>query len=134
VLEYFVSMQGLAKAAAPHAEEILESPEARRRSTQEITTNFEHIPKELLVHVLRGAANSSGALSLIDFARRYGYTLDAEQITCPVRFLWEQQTGFFPCRRLQFATARTGCRRPSGSSSTASAIVRNSTSRLRRRS
>src|SRR5438309_904306 len=40
-LDYFVSMQELVKAAAPYAESILSSPEGRRRSTQDITTNFE---------------------------------------------------------------------------------------------
>jgi pimeloyl-ACP methyl ester carboxylesterase len=87
-LDYFLSMQELVKAAAPHAEAILSSREGRRRSTQDITTDFEHIPTDLLVHQLRGAANCPGALPLIEFARRNGYTLEAESIACPVRLLW----------------------------------------------
>lgn len=54
------------KAAAPHADAVLASPEGRRRGTQLITTNFEHIPTEL----------------------REGWRLDAERITCPVRVVW----------------------------------------------
>jgi hypothetical protein len=36
-LDYFVSMQELVKAAAPHAESILASSEGRRRATQYIS-------------------------------------------------------------------------------------------------
>jgi pimeloyl-ACP methyl ester carboxylesterase len=98
-LDYFVSMQELVKAAAPHAESILSSPVGRRRSTQDITVNFEHIPTELLVHQLRGAANCPGALPLIGFARRHGYTLQAENIECPVRLLWGTEDRLLPLPR-----------------------------------
>jgi len=98
-LDYFVSMQELVKAAAPYAESILSSPEGRRRSTQDITTNFEHIPTDLLVHQLRGAANCPGALPLIEFARRHGYTLQAEKIDCPVRLLWGTEDRLLPLPR-----------------------------------
>jgi pimeloyl-ACP methyl ester carboxylesterase len=87
-LDYFVSMQELVKAAAPHADTILDTPEGRRRATQDTTTNFEHIPKELLVHQLLGVANCPGALELIEFARHHGYRLEAEKIDCPVRLVW----------------------------------------------
>ena len=87
-LDFFATMQELVKRAAPHAEQIMATPEGRRRGTEYITTNFEHIPTGLLVHQLRGAASCPAAMALIEYARREGYRLDAEKISCPVRIVW----------------------------------------------
>lgn len=76
------------KAVAPHADAVLASPEGRRRATQLITTNFEHIPTELLAHLMLGAARCAAALPLIDHALREGWRIDAKRITCPVRVVW----------------------------------------------
>jgi pimeloyl-ACP methyl ester carboxylesterase len=73
---------------APQAEAIMSTREGRRRATQLTTSNFEHIPAELLAHQLSGAANCPGAVPLIEQALREGWSLDAERITCPVRVLW----------------------------------------------
>lgn len=87
-LAYFTTMQELLAAAVPHADMIVASPEGRRRSTQFIATNFEHIPAELIAHLMRGAANCPGVGPLIEFAQREGWKLDAERIDCPVRIVW----------------------------------------------
>jgi pimeloyl-ACP methyl ester carboxylesterase len=87
-LAYFTSAQQLVKAAAPHAEAIMASPEGRRRATAFTTTNFEHIPAELLVHQLRGAAACEAAAALIEVGERDGWSLDAGSIQCPVRIVW----------------------------------------------
>jgi pimeloyl-ACP methyl ester carboxylesterase len=87
-LDYFVTMQELLKPAAPHAEAIVASPEGRRRATEWTTTNFEHIPPELLAHQIRGAANCPAVFPLIEHARTVGWKLDAQQIDCPVRVVW----------------------------------------------
>jgi pimeloyl-ACP methyl ester carboxylesterase len=76
------------KAAAPHAQAILASVEGRRRATQYITTDFDHIPTELLAHQMLGAASCNAASRLIDHALREGWNLDPEKITCPVRIVW----------------------------------------------
>ena len=88
VLRYFVTMLDLVKAAAPHAEAILASPEGRRRATQFIAGNYEHIPAELLAHQLRGVAACDAAPGLIEFAQREGWNLDPEQVSCPLRIAW----------------------------------------------
>ena len=85
-----------AKAAAPHAEAIVASPEGRRRATQYITTSYEHIPAELLAHQLRGVAGCDAALPLIERARRTDWTLDAERIACPVRVVWGTEDRLLP--------------------------------------
>jgi pimeloyl-ACP methyl ester carboxylesterase len=87
-LGYSTTMQELLKAAAPHAEAIVATTEGRRRATQFITSNFEHIPAELLAHQMCGAANCDAAWPMIEHALREGWSLDAERITCPVRVVW----------------------------------------------
>ena len=86
-LTYFKTMQELLKAAAPHAEQIVSTPEGRRRATEFIATNFEHIPPELIAHQMLGAASCEGFLPMIDYAIREGWNLDAQKITCPVRIV-----------------------------------------------
>jgi pimeloyl-ACP methyl ester carboxylesterase len=85
---HFRTAQALVKAAAPHAEAIMATEEGRRRATEFTAVNYEHIPAELLVHQLRGAAACEAALPLIDHAEREGWRLDAEAIECPVRIVW----------------------------------------------
>lgn len=86
-VELLATTQDLLQAAAPYAEAIVASPDGRRRATEFITTNFEHIPAELLAHQIRGAA-SCQAVPLLEYARHEGFSLDAEKITCPVRIVW----------------------------------------------
>jgi pimeloyl-ACP methyl ester carboxylesterase len=87
-LGFFAAMQDQLAGAAPQAEAIAASREGRRRATEYITTNYEHIPAALIAHQIRGAAGCEGARQLIDYALREGYRLDAESITCPVRIVW----------------------------------------------
>jgi pimeloyl-ACP methyl ester carboxylesterase len=84
------------KAAAPHADAVLASRDGRRRATRLITTNFEHIPVELLAHLMLGAAASPAAPALIDFAMRAGWSVDAERITSPVRIVWGTDDAILP--------------------------------------
>ena len=76
------------KAAAPHADAVLATRQGRRRATQLVARNFEHIPTELLAHQMLGAATAPAALALIDHALLQGWSVDAERITCPVRVVW----------------------------------------------
>jgi pimeloyl-ACP methyl ester carboxylesterase len=86
--QYFSTMRELVRGAAPYADRIVSSSDGRRRATEYTAVNFEHIPAELLAHQIRGAAGCDGAEALIAHARRAGYPLQADRITCPVRFLW----------------------------------------------
>jgi pimeloyl-ACP methyl ester carboxylesterase len=95
-LGFFSTMQELLKAAAPHAEAIVASVDGRRRATEYIATNFEHIPAELLAHQMRGAASCDAVFALIDHATREGWSLDAEEITCPVRIVWGTDDRLLP--------------------------------------
>ena len=86
-LAYFATLQDLLRTAAPHADTIASSPEGRRRATEYMATNFEHIPADLIAHLIRGAARCEAASDLIEFAGRAGWSLEAQKITCPVRIV-----------------------------------------------
>jgi pimeloyl-ACP methyl ester carboxylesterase len=91
------AMHEQAKAAAPHAGAIVASLEGRRRATRLITTNFEHIPADLLAHQLLGVAGATGALPMIEHALREGYgEIDAQRVTCPVRIVWGTEDRLLP--------------------------------------
>jgi pimeloyl-ACP methyl ester carboxylesterase len=81
----FVTMQRGLQAAAPHAGAIVASSGGRRRATQLITTNFEHIPAELIAHLMQGVASCRAVVPMVELATRVGYDLDAASIACPVR-------------------------------------------------
>jgi pimeloyl-ACP methyl ester carboxylesterase len=87
-LDYQTTMVEQVKAAVPHLEAILATTEGRRRATRFITSNFEHIPAELLAHQMLGVAACTAVMPLIEHALREGWSLDAERITCPVRIVW----------------------------------------------
>ena len=87
-LAYFTSMQELVKHAAPYADEIVATPEGRRRATLMTAERFEHLPAELLAHQIRGAAQCPAVAPLVAYATRRGWTLDPERIACPVRVVW----------------------------------------------
>jgi pimeloyl-ACP methyl ester carboxylesterase len=93
----FATLQEQMKAAAPHADALMATPEGRRQATQLVATNFEHIPAELLAHQIVGGATCKGAPALIEYAIRDGYDdLDAERITCPVRIVWGTEDRLLP--------------------------------------
>jgi pimeloyl-ACP methyl ester carboxylesterase len=87
-LRHFATMGELVRAAAPHADAIVSTPEGRRRASAHTAERFEHIPAELLAHQIRGAAGCNAAAPLIEHALREGWPLDAERIDCPVRIVW----------------------------------------------
>ena len=83
------TMHDRARAAAPHAATLVASAEGRRRATQLIVSNFEHIPADLIAHQMLGIASCTGAPAMIEYGLRQGYgLLDAERIACPVRIVW----------------------------------------------
>lgn len=90
------SMQRQLQAAAPHSAAILASPEGRRRVAEFLVTNWEHIPSELLGHLMLGAAACPAAQRLIEYASANAWKLDAGAITCPVRVVWGTDDTLLP--------------------------------------
>ncbi|MFL5844572.1 MAG: alpha/beta fold hydrolase [Solirubrobacteraceae bacterium] len=96
VFDLQLTLQQQVRLAAPRAELLLERPQGRRRATLLSTVNYEHIPRELLVHQMVGIAACEGAARLVAVARDGGYALDAERIGCPVRIVWGTQDRLLP--------------------------------------
>jgi pimeloyl-ACP methyl ester carboxylesterase len=88
LMRYQRTAQDLVRTAAPFAEAIASNRDGRRRATESIVTNGERIPPDLVAHLIRGAAACDGAVALIEYALRHGWSVDAERITCPVRVVW----------------------------------------------
>jgi pimeloyl-ACP methyl ester carboxylesterase len=88
-MRWFTEMHEGSKLAAAHADALVATPEGRRRVTERFVTHYEHIPRELLAHMIVGAAACTGAPAMIEHALRHGYPeLDAARIACPVRIVW----------------------------------------------
>ena len=96
LLERQRALQAATRALAAHADALLATAAGRRRATALLTVAYEHLPAELLAHQLAGVAGCSGAATLLDFALRDGYRVDAERITCPVRIVWGTQDALLP--------------------------------------
>lgn len=87
-LDYFTNMRQRVRGAAPYADQIASTSDGRRRATEYITVNYDHIPADLVAHQIRGAAGCDGAEALIARAREAGYPLQADRIRCPLRVVW----------------------------------------------
>ena len=90
------SMQRQVQSAAPHSAAILASPEGRRRVAEYLVTSWEHLPTELLAHLMLGAAACPSAAALIEYAAANGWKLDAAEIDCPVRIVWGTDDRLLP--------------------------------------
>lgn len=87
------------KAVAPQATTLVSTAAGRRRATQVITSNYEHIPPDLLAHQMLGIASCHAAEQLIDSALRDGWPLQPERIQCPVRIVWGTADKLLPWPR-----------------------------------
>jgi pimeloyl-ACP methyl ester carboxylesterase len=96
LLAWQSSMHEAARAAAPHAEAILSTPEGRRRATRYMTERYEHIPAELLAHQLLGVAACPAASRLVEHALGSSWELDASRVDCPVRIIWGTEDKLLP--------------------------------------
>jgi pimeloyl-ACP methyl ester carboxylesterase len=95
-LRFFETLYAQLQPLAAHADAIASTPEGRRGATRAITTNYEHIPADLVAHIIRGVARCDGALALIEYANREGYDLDAQRVDCPVRVVWGSDDRMLP--------------------------------------
>jgi pimeloyl-ACP methyl ester carboxylesterase len=86
IVGHFTAMQELARAAAPYIDSIVAVDEGRREVTRLITTNFEHIPSELIAHLVCGVAACDDVGPALEIAVRHGWQLG--RIDCPVRIVW----------------------------------------------
>jgi pimeloyl-ACP methyl ester carboxylesterase len=98
-IPYFRTMHRLVRRAAPIADRIAATADGRRRMTADLTVAYEHIPPELLVHQLVGAARCDATLALADHAERDGWPVEPAAIDCPVRIVWGAEDRILPWPR-----------------------------------
>lgn len=132
-LQHFPTMRDGLRPAAANADALMATDRGRRNATIFTTTNYQHIPADLLAHQLRGVLACTALDDLVAFATKAGYSLDASAITCPVRIVWGTSDRLLPTPPPPSASAPTGSPTPTGSSSKTSATAPNSTSRPRPR-
>lgn len=94
-----------ARATAPQAGALLATPEGRRRALALVCEHGDRVPADLAGHLLLGMARCR-TRELTAVARRVGYALDAERVTCPVRIVWGAAD-----RLLPWPSAAAGLRR-----------------------
>jgi pimeloyl-ACP methyl ester carboxylesterase len=87
LLELQRRMHEQLQASAALADAIAGTPEGRRRATALIAEHWEHIPAELVAHLIAAAAQSDAG-PLIDYAIGSSWEFDPERIGCPVRIVW----------------------------------------------
>jgi pimeloyl-ACP methyl ester carboxylesterase len=90
-----VTLHETVRQIAPRAEAIAASPEGRRRATADIVTEYEHIPADLVAHLIRGVA-ACEVVPLTEIAMRERWPLDPERIDCPVRMVWGTDDRLLP--------------------------------------
>lgn len=88
VLDHFPQMRAQVLPAAPRAEAIMATDLGRRRATATTTTNYQHIPADLLAHQLRGVAACAAVEPMTALAQRHGWRLDPSRVDCPLRIVW----------------------------------------------
>jgi pimeloyl-ACP methyl ester carboxylesterase len=98
-LAHFDTMQEQLQRALPRMEAILATSDGRRRAAELMAERWEHIPPELLAHIWLGAALCPGMRTLNEHARRNGWPLDAERVTCPLRIVWGTADRLLPWPR-----------------------------------
>jgi pimeloyl-ACP methyl ester carboxylesterase len=87
-LAHFDTLQEQLRRLAPRAPAILATPDGRRRAVSLMAERWEHIPVELIAHLWYGVVACAGMTALNEHARRHGWPLDAERVTCPLRIVW----------------------------------------------
>jgi pimeloyl-ACP methyl ester carboxylesterase len=88
LLGQFTTMQELARAAEPHVDALVADPEIRRQAVEVIVERHEHLPPELVAHLIVGVARCEDVEPLIRYALERGWSLDGNAIGCPVRIVW----------------------------------------------
>jgi pimeloyl-ACP methyl ester carboxylesterase len=96
LLGYQAELQAQMRAFAPGAAAMLRTDVGRRRATEALVVNYEHIPEELIAHELLGIAACRSAQAMVEHGLRHDWELDFERITCPVRIVWGTQDRLLP--------------------------------------
>jgi pimeloyl-ACP methyl ester carboxylesterase len=98
-LAAMATMQRATRAMLPRLDVLLGTTAGRRRATRAIAERADHIPPELVEHLVTGAALCDAFEPLTARARSHGWPLDTARITCPVRIVWGTADALLPWPR-----------------------------------
>ena len=87
-LRHFIALDAVLKETRLLVDRLVAEPEGRRRATTDMTVRSDHLPAELIRHVILGAAACTATRPLAQHALHRGWPLDPAAVTCPVRFVW----------------------------------------------
>jgi pimeloyl-ACP methyl ester carboxylesterase len=93
------AMQRATRAMLPRLDALLASPAGRRRATRAVAERTDHLPPDLVEHLVTGAALCDAFEPLTARARTHGWPLDTARITCPVRIVWGTADALLPWPR-----------------------------------
>jgi pimeloyl-ACP methyl ester carboxylesterase len=88
MLRSFPTMQQQARKALPQLDQLVATPEGRRRATELIAQNGGGLPADLVAHIVLGLAACPGVDALTTAALSQPWELDAALVSCPVRIVW----------------------------------------------
>jgi pimeloyl-ACP methyl ester carboxylesterase len=83
------------RATGGYADAIAATPEGRRRATELLTVEYEHIPVAVVADLIAAVA-ACDAEPLIDYALGDGWQLDPARMDCPVRVVWGTDDRLLP--------------------------------------
>jgi pimeloyl-ACP methyl ester carboxylesterase len=95
LLEYQRELHRLVVDSAAAADAMVATPEGRRQVTRRLTTRSDHIPAELLAHIIRGVAGCD-ANAMIDAALHEDWYPEPGRVGCPVRIVWGTSDQLLP--------------------------------------
>jgi pimeloyl-ACP methyl ester carboxylesterase len=88
MLRSFPAMQAQARKSIPQLDQLVATPQGRRRATELVAEHGDRLPAELVAHLVLGLAACPGVDALTAAALSQPLELDAEAVDCPVRIVW----------------------------------------------
>ena len=92
--DFFARTRELLQAAGPSATAIAATPQGRRRVTESMTVNYEHLSEATVANIVRAAAECPYTLEMNEYGARSEWALGP--IECPVRIVWGTEDRLLP--------------------------------------
>lgn len=95
IFEDFERSYAQMKAGYSSLASLVSTPEGRRLATRRFTVNYEHLPADLVLHLLEGVALCEGE-RLVEYGRRADWGVATQQVSCPTRIVWGRADSILP--------------------------------------
>jgi len=88
MLRTFPFMQTQARNVLPQLDQLVATPQGRRRAIELVAEHGDRVPAGLVAHMVLGLAACPGVEALTTAALSEPWELDAAAVGCPVRIVW----------------------------------------------